>query len=168
MAILQLHVEFIISSSGSDDIEMAEVLQPAAARAMIQAVVEKAAGMLGESQTLWKSWLDWEMGLLEKSQGYEKFGTADDRQELIDLINDMFTQRVQVPHLGETSPSPLTTALEDTKSAYSSFCSQYCPNEYEARLVAATQASQSAKEKLGEKRYGQTRLDLEQQLVRTT
>lgn len=51
-------------------------------------------------------------------------------------------------------------------STYSSFCTTHSPNDYEARLVQATKASQSAKAKLSEVRYGQTRADFEQQLVR--
>ena len=49
---------------------------------------------------------------------------------------------------------------------YSSFCSQYCSEEYETRLVRATEAAQGTKVKLfQEKRFGKTRDDFEQALV---
>ena len=58
-------------------------------------------------------------------------------------------------------------ALDDTSSQYSTFCSQHSPDTYEARMVAATSASQRAKFKLSqEKRFGKTRMDFEQALVR--
>ncbi|KAK8858792.1 hypothetical protein IAR55_003022 [Kwoniella newhampshirensis] len=57
-------------------------------------------------------------------------------------------------------------SIEATSSAYSTFCSEHCPQEYEQRLVRATQAAQGAKTKLSlEKRYGKTREDFESQIV---
>ncbi len=56
--------------------------------------------------------------------------------------------------------------MEITSSAYSAFCSEFSPEQYETRLVRATEVAQTAKTKWSlEKRYGKTREDLEQQLV---
>lgn len=60
----------------------------------------------------------------------------------------------------------LMPGMDDTATAYSSFCSNLPFEQYEKRLVQATSASQGAKAKYSiEKRYGQTREDYEQQLV---
>jgi hypothetical protein len=68
----------------------------------------------------------------------------------------------QVPELNP----PLTLVdFENTASAYSSFCTEFCTSEYEARMVTATSTLQGAKAKLAEKRHGQTRQDYEDQLV---
>lgn len=78
------------------------------------------------------------------------------RKEQIRHVGDVYLERLQIPH----------TTSGETSSAYSSFCSQYCPDEYEERLVQATKSSQDAKWKLEkEKRYGKTRSDYEEQLV---
>jgi hypothetical protein len=57
------------------------------------------------------------------------------------------------------------TALAETSSAYSSFCTKHCPREYEQRMIAATAASQPGKAVLHEKRFKKTREDLEQDIV---
>jgi hypothetical protein len=58
------------------------------------------------------------------------------------------------------------SASEITSAAYSSFLSEFCPSEYEQRMVDVTSISQRAKFKwTSEKRFGKTREDLEQQLV---
>jgi hypothetical protein len=52
--------------------------------------------------------------------------------------------------------------MDDTLSAYSTFCTNNCPNEYETRMVQCSKASQGAKTKWsGEKRFHKTREDLE-------
>lgn len=93
---------------------------------------------------------------------------ADRRNEQIDRIHDLYLQRMATPHLGECQVAThwLTADIETTSSSYSHFVSEYCPNEYEQRLVAATEASHGAKIKMStEKRYGKTREDLEQELA---
>lgn len=79
----------------------------------------------------------------------------------------MFIDRMGVPHTGELKRNAyLTLAVNDTSSAYSTFCSEYSPEQYETFLVQATEASQSAKTKLYvEKRYGKARADFEEELV---
>lgn len=60
----------------------------------------------------------------------------------------------------------LIADIQSTFNAYSTFCSANAPNDYEKRLVAATEASQPAKQVMtGERRYGRTRQDLEDALV---
>lgn len=71
----------------------------------------------------------------------------------------MYIERLSVPHLD----------IDATSSSYSSFCTEHSPNEYEKHMIAATAASQICKTKMsGEKRYGATREDYEQQLVGRT
>jgi uncharacterized protein YfiM (DUF2279 family) len=67
----------------------------------------------------------------------------------------MYLARLQLPH----------ATLDATSSAYSTWISQTCPDEYEARMVQATAASQVAKAKWTERRQGKTRADFEEQLV---
>ena len=74
----------------------------------------------------------------------------------IDQLHQLFVDRMSTPH----------SDMDATASDYSKFCSDYSPNDYETRMVAATAASQSAKTKWSlEKRFGKTREDLEMQLV---
>lgn len=80
------------------------------------------------------------------------------RQEQVDRICEMYNERLHVPQ----------TTLDDTSSAYSTFLSAHCPDDYEARMVEVTKFSQVAKKKLAEKRYGKTRSDFEDQLVRVS
>lgn len=68
--------------------------------------------------------------------------------------------------VGQAS-SWLTIDIQSTFDAYSAFCSSNAPNDYERRLVAATQASQPAKQLMSERRYGKTRQDFEDSLVRS-
>jgi hypothetical protein len=80
----------------------------------------------------------------------------------------MFLSRMASPHTGAYSLACgcLPAEFDFTSSAYSTFCSEYAPHEYESRLVQATEAAQLAKnELLGEKRYGKTRQDFEQEIV---
>lgn len=93
---------------------------------------------------------------------------ADPRIEQIDKIHELYLQRMACPHLGESLivSLRLTTDMDRTSDSYSRFVSEYSPNEYEQRLVAATEASHDAKIKIStEKRYGKTREDLEQELA---
>jgi hypothetical protein len=69
----------------------------------------------------------------------------------------MYLDRLRCPHVD----------IEATAANYSTFCTAYCPNEYETRLVEATVAAQGAKAKIqSEKRHGATRQDYEDQLAR--
>lgn len=64
------------------------------------------------------------------------------------------------------SPAELTAAIDETSSAYSSFCTQHCPDEYEQRLTQVTSVSQPAKIKWSqERRHGKSRVDFEEELV---
>ena len=57
--------------------------------------------------------------------------------------------------------------MDETSSAYSSYLSENWPDQYEAKMVQATASAGKAKFQWGsEKRFGKTREDLEQQLVR--
>ena len=69
----------------------------------------------------------------------------------------MYLERLQCPHVD----------IDSTAADYSSLCTAHCPNEYEARMIQATAATQGAKAKLNsEKRHGATRQDYEDQLAR--
>nr|XP_031864419.1 uncharacterized protein CI109_000333 [Kwoniella shandongensis]KAA5531491.1 hypothetical protein CI109_000333 [Kwoniella shandongensis] len=154
LAVLTRHVEFITSSyqaakdaSAAVSEEVVEFLTQDTARSMLRGVAQRAQGLLNESQAVWQPWLDWELQQLE--------GAAD-RQSALENIHTIFLERMATPHLD----------IETTSSAYSTFCSEHCPQEYEQRLVQATQAAQGAKTKLSlEKRYGKTREDFEQQIA---
>ncbi|KAL7420568.1 Splicing factor [Cryptotrichosporon argae] len=131
------------------DDEVREFLSAATVRDMARGVARTADGLLSQSSALWELWANWEVGLLEGL-------TGSARTEQIAHIHELYTERLGVLH----------TDIAETSSAYSSFCSQYCPEEYEARLTHATAASQEAKHKLsGERRHGKTREDLESALA---
>ncbi|WVQ96378.1 hypothetical protein IAU59_003483 [Kwoniella sp. CBS 9459] len=180
--ILLRHLEFVIgcyprypSSSGSTpqeaedsqlaaipvDEDVAEFLSAETARGLISGIVQRARGSLSESHKVWKPWLEWEQRFLDPP--------AERRSDAIERIHALYMERLATPHLGKSlCIMALADALDidQTSSDYSTFCSQHCPDEYESRMVQATQASQAAKTKLsGEKRYGKTREDYEQQLV---
>ncbi|WVQ78414.1 hypothetical protein IAT38_000500 [Cryptococcus sp. DSM 104549] len=158
LPILLRHSQFILScfnaaqpSSASEDqpafpvdSELAEYFSsPETTQKYLGDLLEKGKGVLNESQQLWQPLIDWETGL----------------QAQIDRIHDLYLDRLATPH----------ATMDNTKSTYSSFCSQYCNEEYEARLVQATEVSKTAKIKLSEeKRFGKTRDDFELQLLYTT
>lgn len=67
-------------------------------------------------------------------------------------VHQVFLERIAIPH----------AEVDATSSAYSTYCTANCPEEYEARMVQLTTASRDAKFKWsGEKRYHKTREDLE-------
>lgn len=107
---------------------------------MLQAVTQKAAGLLDSSHLVWNVWLEWET-------------SRDD----VDRIHDLYIERLQTPH----------DTIQATSDAYSTFCSTHAPNDYEARLVRATAAAQASKAVLAERRFGKARSDYEDALVRT-
>jgi hypothetical protein len=127
------HAQFLVDAAATavNDAELGEVLTQDTVRQMLQTLSHKADGLLHESHLVWAVWLGWE-------QDAER-------------VHGMYLERLKVPH----------TALQSTFDGYSSFCTANAPNDYEARLVAATAASQSAKAVLFEKRFGKTRSDLE-------
>nr|XP_019045381.1 hypothetical protein I302_05770 [Kwoniella bestiolae CBS 10118]OCF24311.1 hypothetical protein I302_05770 [Kwoniella bestiolae CBS 10118] len=163
IAVLARHINFVIhcfhagvSGNASNegpalavDSEVKEFLTADTARSMIKALYERGQGMLSGSHQLWQLWLQWELDLLKN---------ASDKTSTLDQIHLMFSERMAVPH----------TNFDQTSSAYSSFCSQYCQEEYEARMVQSTEASRPAKMKLSEKRYGRTRNDFEEQISYAT
>nr|XP_018262120.1 uncharacterized protein I303_05135 [Kwoniella dejecticola CBS 10117]OBR84278.1 hypothetical protein I303_05135 [Kwoniella dejecticola CBS 10117] len=114
-------------------------------RNMVKSVYQRGSHVLNESDQLWQTWLGWELGLL---------GRASNKGESLDVLHAIYIDRMRTPH----------TSLDQTSSAYSSFCSQHCPEEYEVRMIEATEASKIAKDQLSEKRYGRTRNDFEEQL----
>lgn len=73
----------------------------------------------------------------------------------MDRIHEMCLERLQAPQADQDA----------TSSAYSSWMSANCPEEYEGRMVAVTKASQVAKHKWSDKRQGKARADFEEQLV---
>lgn len=81
----------------------------------------------------------------------------------------MYLERLRVPHSSKLFffvNEELTTAIDETSSAYSTFCTQNCPDEYEQRLTQVTSVSQPAKIKYSqERRHGKSRVDFEEQLV---
>ncbi|OCF40172.1 hypothetical protein I317_05996 [Kwoniella heveanensis CBS 569] len=167
--ILLRHLEFVVacypratlSNSASEDgsqpapipvdEDVAEFLSAETTRGLISGIVQRARGSLSESHKLWNPWLEWEKTFLEDP--------AERSTDALERIHAMYIERLATPHLD----------IDQTSSDYSTFCSQTCPDEYESRMVQATESSQSAKTKLsGEKRYGKTREDYEQQLAYAT
>ncbi|KAK4688382.1 squamous cell carcinoma antigen recognized by T-cells 3, partial [Tremellales sp. Uapishka_1] len=164
LAILLRHIDFIVTCSRSVtgaihdgsalfvlDEDVIQFLSEDTVRDMLGAVVRIGEGLLSESHLLWQPWVEWEMSLLERKSGPPK-------QEEIDLIHGLFKDRMSTPHL----------MMDATSSAYSTFCSQHCPNDYTERMIAVTNSSQEAKAKMSsEKRHGKTREDMEQEIVTT-
>ncbi|WVN86727.1 uncharacterized protein L203_101899 [Cryptococcus depauperatus CBS 7841] len=161
LPVLLKHSNFIIScynarypvdtSEIQDEIsvgeEITEFLDIDTTRGLLQAITKQGLGILSESQQLWQLWIDWEMSILERTQ------------KELEQIHEVYLERLSTPH----------STIDQTTSNYSSFCSTYCNEEYEQRLVRATEVSQNAKYKWnGEKRFGKTREDFELQLVCAT
>nr|ODN95071.1 hypothetical protein L204_04418 [Cryptococcus depauperatus CBS 7855] len=166
LPVLLKHSNFIIScynarypvdtSEKQDEIsveeEITEFLDIDTTRGLLQAITKQGLGILSESQQLWQLWIDWEMSILERTSDKE-------RQKELEQIHEVYLERLSTPH----------STIDQTTSNYSSFCSTYCNEEYEQRLVRATEVSQNAKYKWnGEKRFGKTREDFELQLVYAT
>ncbi|EAL22747.1 hypothetical protein CNBB1950 [Cryptococcus deneoformans B-3501A] len=166
LSIILQHVKFIIAcfkaghtpQSSEEalevpvDEEVSAFLDVGTTRGLIKAAVDLGNGLLSESQQLWQLWIDWELRLLEGAKGTEK-------QEAIESVHDVYLQRLAIPH----------STIDQTTSSYSSFCSTYCNEEYEQRLVKATEASQTAKYKWsGERRAGKSREDFELQILYAT
>ncbi|WVQ71771.1 hypothetical protein IAR50_001312 [Cryptococcus sp. DSM 104548] len=129
--------------------EITELLEEGLTRAMLRSAVAHSNALLSESQQVWDLWIGWEMGLLKAASGEQK-------NEQIQQVHQMYNDRLRIPH----------STMQQTTSDYSSFCSTYCNQEYEQRLVYATDISQEAKRKWsGEKRFGKTREEFEFQLV---
>ncbi|WWC62824.1 uncharacterized protein I303_105422 [Kwoniella dejecticola CBS 10117] len=154
ISILDRHINFILAcfrsdrpgSQGSDayaDGDVIDFLTEDNTRNMVKSVYQRGSHVLNESDQLWQTWLGWELGLL---------GRASNKGESLDVLHAIYIDRMRTPHTNQTS------------SAYSSFCSQHCPEEYEVRMIEATEASKIAKDQLSEKRYGRTRNDFEEQL----
>nr|XP_019000213.1 uncharacterized protein I203_07372 [Kwoniella mangroviensis CBS 8507]OCF63674.1 hypothetical protein I203_07372 [Kwoniella mangroviensis CBS 8507] len=161
-AVLTRHIQFVLScfhAGGPEDVanstttmvdsDVTEFLSEDTTRNMIKALYQRGEGLLDQSEEIWQIWLQWELGLLQN---------ASIKQTQMEVIHTMFADRVKIPH----------TNIDQTTSAYSNFCSQYCPEEYEVRMVESTESSRAAKMKLSEKRYGKTRSDFEEQLAHTT
>ncbi|WVO20839.1 uncharacterized protein IAS62_002139 [Cryptococcus decagattii] len=162
-SIILQHVKFIITCFKAShdpqsseetmeiavDEEVSAFLDIGTTRGLIKVAVDLGNGLLSESQQLWQLWIDWELGLLEGAKGTGK-------QEAIENVHDVYLQRLAIPH----------STIDQTTSAYSNFCSTYCNEEYEERLVKATEISQTAKYKWsGERRAGKSREDFELQIV---
>ncbi|TYJ56665.1 hypothetical protein B9479_002595 [Cryptococcus floricola] len=129
--------------------EITSLLDADTTRLMLQSAVRRSNALLSESQQVWDLWISWEMGLLEAAP-------AEQRSEQIQQVHQVYNDRLRIPH----------STMQQTTSDYSSFCSTYCNQEYEQRLVQATEISQEAKRKWsGEKRFGKTREEFEFQLV---
>ncbi|ODO10809.1 hypothetical protein I350_01407 [Cryptococcus amylolentus CBS 6273] len=129
--------------------EITGLLDEVSTRSMLQSAVAHSNALLSESQQIWDLWISWEMGLLEAAP-------AEQRSEQIQQVHQVYNDRLRIPH----------STMQQTTSDYSSFCSTYCNQEYEKRLVQATEISQEAKRKWsGEKRFGKTREEFEFQLV---
>ncbi|WVQ65310.1 uncharacterized protein L199_003486 [Kwoniella botswanensis] len=158
-AVLTRHIQFVLScfhagvpedaannTTTTVDSDVTEFLSEDTTRNMIKALYQRGEGLLDQSEEIWQIWLQWELGLLYN---------ASNKQTQLEMIHTMFADRVEIPH----------TNIDQTSSAYSNFCSQYCPEEYEIRMVESTESSRAAKMKLSEKRYGKTRSDFEEQLI---
>ncbi|WWC70988.1 uncharacterized protein I206_104941 [Kwoniella pini CBS 10737] len=156
--LLHRHIEFILSCFRSKpissetqkhvpyaDSDVVEFLTEDNTRDMIRAIYQRGSQALADSDQLWQIWIGWEMELL---------GSAPDKNAAMEAIHMMYADRIKTAH----------TSLDQTSNAYSSFCSEHCPQQYEARMVDATEASKIAKGKLTEKRYGRIRNDFEEQL----
>ncbi|WVF68817.1 hypothetical protein IAT40_003590 [Kwoniella sp. CBS 6097] len=176
--ILLRHLEFVVacfpqstSSPGAPedetqpvsipvDEDVAEFLSAETTRGLISGIVQQARGSLIDSHKVWKPWMEWEQKFVD---------IPAERTDAIERIHSLYIERLATPHLGEFLKRGMLADIADidqTSSDYSTFCSQTCPDEYESRMVQATESSQAAKTKLsGEKRYGKTREDYEQQLV---
>lgn len=159
--ILQQHADFLVGLTveGKGDDEVREHLNADTLRGMLRDLAQRSNALLSASQ-VWQAWIDWEVSLLENLSGADKWVAnrtwLTGRDEQVRHVGNVYLERLKTPHI----------ASSETSSAYSSLCSQYCPEEYEDRLVQATKASQDAKWKLErEKRYGRTRTDFEEQLV---
>ncbi|KGB79737.2 hypothetical protein CNBG_5575 [Cryptococcus deuterogattii R265] len=165
-SIILQHVKFIITCFKAShnpqsseeamevavDEEVSAFLDIETTRGLIKAAVDLGNGLLSESQQLWQLWIDWELGLLEGAKGTGK-------REAIENVHDVYLQRLAIPH----------STIDQTTSAYSNFCSTYCNEEYEERLVKATEISQTAKYKWsGERRAGKSREDFELQILYAT
>ncbi|WWD05336.1 hypothetical protein V865_003409 [Kwoniella europaea PYCC6329] len=161
-AVLTRHIQFVLSCfhagvpedaansrTTTVDSDITEFLSEDTTRNMIKALYQRGEGLLDQSEEIWQIWLQWELGLLYN---------ASNKQTQLEMIHTMFADRVKITH----------TNIDQTSSAYSNFCSQYCPEEYEIRMVESTESSRAAKMKLSEKRYGKTRSDFEEQLAYTT
>jgi Tfp pilus assembly protein PilW len=147
--ILRRHIEFILQAADTSNEDLASILTPDYLRGMLRGVVERGMGLLSESQQLWLLWLEWE--------------TNNGPSE---VVHQLYMERIAQPHVRESRPCrSLTVEIDETMSAYSSYCTQNAPNDYEQRMVQATATSQGAKQKLNAKRRQQSRLDFEQQLV---
>lgn len=132
---------------------------------MLNSIATRANGLLDQSQALWQLWMDWELRLLAAADGEEKWvslnsvtshNTDSGRKEQMARIHEMYLERLAVPQ----------ATLDATSSAYSTFLSDHCPEEYEARMIQITEVSQPAKTKWAtERRHGKMRADFEEQLV---
>ncbi|KAL1413103.1 Splicing factor [Vanrija albida] len=162
VAVLEHHIKFILRAAGvagpegeepwTVDAEVAEYLNTDSVRGLIKGVVDRGIGLLSSSQQLWQLWRDWEQSLIPTLEG-------EQRSEQLSHIHEMYLERLQTPH----------STMAETSSAYSSFCSEYSPDEYETRLVAATEASQNAQRKWSsERRHAKTRADFEESLAYST
>jgi hypothetical protein len=100
---------------------------------------------------VWQLCLEWEME--QHPAGSEQ-------------IHQYYQERLAVPHTGKRILCKADIDIQSTFDAYSTYCSAYAPNDYEKRLSAATQASQSAKFAMSaERRHKKRRQDFEDALV---
>lgn len=81
LAILQRHIDFLLAKH---EVEVEEFLTEETKRGMLQAVVQRGAGLLSTSHLLWQPWLEW-----------EKTVSSPER------IHNMFMDRLAVPHTSE-------------------------------------------------------------------
>ena len=101
----------------SDDAD--ELLSDDAVRDALRSLYAQCAYHTTQSAALWDLYLDWELRLLTQ---------AERTPERLDLVQQVFLARLQVPH----------ESLEDTFQRFSSFVSTYYPAEdYEETLASA-------------------------------
>jgi hypothetical protein len=65
-------------------VDLAGVLTPDSVRGLMQATVDRCAGLLDESHKVWQLWLEWEKSL-----------SSD--------LHKMYLDRLGVPHAGEST-----------------------------------------------------------------
>ncbi|KAH7100756.1 hypothetical protein BKA62DRAFT_705553 [Auriculariales sp. MPI-PUGE-AT-0066] len=128
--LLTSHMDFVLEHQEMIALMDEDASETEAVRAVLSTIAQQASGHLTEGHLIWDRWRDWEVQQLDNAQ-------PDEREALVERIDQMYIQRLQIPH----------STQDETASSYSTFISTYKQDaNYEQIMKGVTQARSNAKQ----------------------